>query len=271
MPRPQKRAKRVDTDFFNDVSPMWQPPGREAVPREFQEAVEALADWIGPNWYDQEYSGFFLLRNDLIRTVMRWQGYDWASDRVKYNRERDWKESRPKIGRAATNLLHELTTGNDPPTRRLFSDVIRNAFSTRAAPAQAMWQNSQAVVDSIEVFSRAVLATTPRNGRFGPLELSGFPALAGPIVAMAILLADRITCLRRDIANEKLEASNVRRSRWSGLPPRSSRRLPWRAIGLFAAQAIPDDIGDDYDFDGLQSRAERFSKQVARLHLDPLP
>jgi hypothetical protein len=94
MPRPKKRAGKVDTDFFNDVSPMWQQPGREAIPREFQEAVEALADWIGPNWHDQESSGFFLMRNDLIRRVMRWQSYDWASDRVKYDRERDWKESR---------------------------------------------------------------------------------------------------------------------------------------------------------------------------------
>ncbi|MGH6820131.1 MAG: hypothetical protein ACREDU_04630 [Methylocella sp.] len=167
-------------------------------------------------------------------------------------------------------MAHELAIGADPATVHLLANVMRSALSTRSAPATAMWQNDQAIADALNTFSKIVPATKPRNGRFGPLELDGFPLLPAPIIAMGILLADRISCLRMDIQGEVRATSNARRARWSGLPPRATARLPWKAIGLFAALAIPDPAGDDFDFDGLQSRTERFAKKVARLHLTPI-
>ena len=270
MPKPRMRESTIDTDFFTGVSPMWQPPNAEAIPINFREPVDALADWIGPAWHDQPSSGFFRLRNYLILRVQQWQRYDWVSARHNYDLGRAWRLSRARVQKATITLLKELAVGNDPATNRLFADIIRNAFSTRAAPATKMWQNDQAIDDALNAFGKIVSATRPKNGRFGPLELDRFPSLPAPIVAVAILLADRVTCLRKDTQDEIRGTSDARRSLWSGLPPRTSAKLPWKAIGLFAAQAIPDPAGDDFDFEGLQSRTVRFAKNVVRLHLAPI-
>jgi hypothetical protein len=103
---------------------------------------------------------------------------------------------------------------------------------------------------------------------YGPLEYKSYPRRVSPQVAMAIVLADVVTRVRRDLPAGPEGEERSRTTPWSGGPFRSSSNLPWKAIAEFISADL-DDPEDRFTHENIQIRAETAAQKVTAIHHRP--
>lgn len=289
MPRPKRRPVAVDTLHFEDVSPMWVPPRFCPVPDCYYDAVHALADWIGQDWPDQKRTGFFRIRDDLIGIAETWRHHDWNAEARQYHQAKARLASREKLRIAYRSLIEAHASLEDEDAEAWLAGMLLNSvIGNENAKALLAGMTLNLVVgdeiaavdhatcaaacrDALKAMPQALALKTQRNGRYGPLEMRGFPSNPPDrAVAVGILMADRITCLRLDIEGETAADRAVRQSRWNGVVPRISRDLPWKAIGLFAFIGPDGHSYDGIELGGFQARVEKARRRVLRVYLRPI-
>lgn len=256
------RAKSIpaclDTKFFQKVTPRWVPPGTDPIAKEYHDAIQSLAEWVGPNWISNEETGFFTLRHILIRACDTWDSYDWARDKQLIAERRN-----------DNRHLHDLEISY----RRFTKALKRSEFSrkrkllglcllTELCPEAEVKLNDE---EALQAIDRALLSFTEylkisdnSNARYGPLEYAKVPArLPDREVAIAISLADQITYWRRDGFSEGTLCCPHK--------PKLSKRLPWKAISEFAtAQSVESQVS--LDAHNVQQRVLSHLKSVALVH-----
>ena len=257
MPRPKPRPDTVDTPYFRDVTPLWVAPGKAPVPEHFHKASMALADWAGPNWSNNKATGFFPLRDYLIKACGRWQNYDWLADKELLNlRKRDAKH-RETIARATKAFRLALGKSAYRKAEKDLGISIVAALSPTAQIDLNYVEGCEAVRKALQKFEGRALSPDRSPARFGPLLYKMLPrTLPRAEIAVALVLADLVTGFRRD----EFRAGG----KFFPRAPLLSKKLPWKAITLFAT-ALCDDPEAKFDHRNVTSSVKNLHGKVRQI------
>jgi hypothetical protein len=220
-----------------------------------------LADWVGPDWSDNDASGYFPLRHYLMGASERWSAYDWKADEdLIASRKRDEKhhETLAKATRAFRQALGKSAF------RRAERDLgvsIVAALSPEARIEMTYEDGCNAVANALRELESRAGRPNRQPVRYGPLIYKALPQrLPKPEVAVALVLADWVTQFRRDSY----------RAGDGGFPraPLLSLELPWTAITLFAT-AFSDDPQAQFDHRKIASSVKNLRGKVMQIMSKP--
>lgn len=257
MPRQKAIPLKIDSDYFVGVTPLWVPPDRPPIDPKYHPAVNSLAEWVGPQWPNNEKSGFFLMRTILLNSCDFWAGYDWGKDVERASERRQNDKQRAHLKAAAIKMKSSLDSAPFRVERvNWFRSLIWAIgveidpdFTNRSAIA-AIDHGMEKLVDHIENASKLPFF-------FGPLEYRIVPKrLRNRHVAVALYLADLISIWRRDGLKE------------GGIDyphkPRLTKELPWKAIAQFASP--PSSDRDDFLHpNNVQMLVKNINSRVVRV------
>jgi hypothetical protein len=257
MAKPRNRPDTVNSAYFEDVTPLWVGPGRAPIPERFHAASLSLADWAGPDWSDNDASGYFPLRHYLMGASERWNAYDWKADEdLIASRKRDEKH-RETLAKA-TRAFRQAIGGS--AFRRAERDLgvsIAAALCPNAQIEVTYEDGCNAIAHALREFENQSLRRDRFPVRFGPLLYDTFPArLPEREIAVALVLADFATGFRKD----KHRAGGIHFPRAPVLSP----NLPWKAIAEFAT-AFSDDAEAAINPDNVATRVRNLRAKVARI------
>lgn len=251
MARPRNRPTSVGTDYFDGVTPLWSGPKNEPLPERYASAAEALADWAGAEWPDNEKSGFFPLRHYFVKACESWSQYDWAADEewiVALQREDD---VRPDIAKHARGLRLALKESAKERLAQELAMEMRRALAPLAEIEPSRKKEIQATFRALADFEKTVAKPVVRRVRYGPAYYDEWPKkLPKRETIMAIVLADLFTELRRD--NLRHRRNGYRRK------PEVTKGTPWKAIAEF--------VKADFDSDEQRISAD-YVQSAVRSHL----
>lgn len=256
MSRPRKRPEVVSSRYFANVTPLWVGPGKPPIDRVYHGAASSLADWAGPDWPDNEKSGFFPLREYLIQACERWASFDWEQDRRNIEQ---WRSSRKRINsliRTTKAFEAELKlTPNGQAYRDLGISIV-GEVAPEAEINLTYQEGIKAVQRGLDRFAQDS-QRFPRSYRYGSIEYADIPhRLPRHEIAIALVLADLVTGFRRD----RHQAGAL----WFPRPPVLSPRLPWKAIGQFAG-ARSDAPDGGLSPENVQTLVTNLARQVSRI------
>jgi hypothetical protein len=261
MAKPRNRPDAVNSAYFEGVTPLWVAPGRAPIPERYRAASFSLADWAGPNWPDNNASGFFPLRHYLIGACEKWQTHNWQADRdLITTRKRDAKDGQTLA--KATGALRQAIGSSS--FRRAGLDLgvsIAAALCPNAKFEMTYEDGCNAVANALRDFEKQSLRPDRFPVRFGPLFYDSFPArLPEREIAVALVLADFVTGFRKD----EHRAGGIDFPRPAVLSP----KLPWKAIAEFAT-AFSDDPEASINPDNVATRVRNLRRKVARIMRSP--
>lgn len=261
MAKPRNRPDMVNSADFEDVTPLWVGLGRAPIPERFHAASLSLADWAGPDWSDNDASGYFPLRHYLMQASERWSTYDWKADEdLIASRKRDEKH-RETLAKAT--LAFRLALGKSAFRRaeRDLGVLIAAALSPEARIEMTYEDGCNAVANALREFERRESQPNRQSVRYGPLIYRDLPQrLPKPEVAVSLVLADMVTQFRRD--SYRAGDGSFPRA------PLLSPQLPWTAITLFAT-AFSDDPQAHFDHRKIASSVKNLRGKVMQIMFTP--
>lgn len=261
MAKPRKRPAIVESAYFAGVTPLWVAPGRDPIPLHYHAASISLADWAGPDWPENEKSGFFPLRQFLIGACDKWQAYDWDRDRAQIALRKQDDKHREALARATKAFRLALRKSAFRRAERDIGIAIAAALCPEGWMDLTYAQGCDAVGDALESFEARAAQRDRAPVRFGPLLYDTFPKrLPDREIAVALVLADFVTGFRKD----KHRSGGIHFPR----PPLLSPNLPWKAIAEFAT-AFADDPAASINPDNIAMRVGNLHKKVARIYRHP--
>ena len=261
MAKPRNRPAMVNSAHFDGVTPLWVAPGRVPVPLQFHAASVSLADWTGPDWPENEKSGFFPLRHFLIGVCDKWQAYDWDRDRAQIALRKQDDKHRETLARTTKAFRLALRNSAFRRAERDIGIAMAAALCPEGRIDLTYAQGCDAVGAALKDFEASAARRDRAPVRFGPLLYDTFPKrLPDREIAVALVLADFVTGFRKD------------QHRAGGLTfpraPLLSPNLPWKAIAEFAT-AFTDDPAASINPENIAMRVGNLHKKVARIYRHP--
>lgn len=261
MARRKAIPHEIDTQYFAGVTPLWVPPGGAEIPDKYHEAVVELAKWAGPQWSENDASGFFLIRQVVIASCEAWSAYDWERDRIWIEeRRQDVKLLRRTSGLAGT--LRTLAGSNR--FKRLKIRFVARLLTQLNIKLPTDLKNGDCIDafdQSLKGFADSIDIGDRLPAIYGAIEYQNIPnSLPKITVAVALTIADRITFFRKD-GHSKGTLINPHR-------PTLSPNLPWKAIALFASASADDDNGFG-DGQSVQTLVESLARTVSYVRWSP--
>lgn len=257
MAKPRKRLDTVNSLYFEKVTPLWVGPGKTPVPERFHAASLSLADWAGPNWSDNDATGFFPLRHYLIAACERWHSYDWKADEELLATWKQDAKHRETIARATRAFRFAISNSAFRKAERDLGISVAAALCPNAQIDMTYEDGCNAVREALRKFEGRALSPDRSPARFGPLLYTTSPRkLPSAEIAIALVLADLLTGFRRD----KHRAGSVLFPR----APLLSPKLPWKAITQFAT-AFSDDPQAKFDHRKVASSVKNLHGKVTRI------
>jgi hypothetical protein len=258
MPRRKAIPMSIDTQYFKDVTPLWQPPDQPSIKEKYHDGTLALAEWAGPEWADNDQTDFFLIRSVVIDTCESWISYDWDGDEAWIAERKVDAKFLPSLARSAFELSRMFEKGR---FRAIKKNLVREILVELGIDVPRALTNADAIAAlerSIERFAEWTKIDDNAHARYGAIEYHDLPdRLPRREIAIALSLADRITFFRKDgYSSGSLSTPH---------PPNISTNLPWKAIALFASANIVDpymEIGPS----NVQTLVTSLSEHVARVH-----
>lgn len=98
MPKPKTRPA-ISSTKYGEITPTWVPEGQK-FPAQYNEATEALADWVGPDWADESKSSFAKIRRTAVELCERWNAWDWDADEIDLESKKQDLKNYNQIGPA---------------------------------------------------------------------------------------------------------------------------------------------------------------------------
>jgi hypothetical protein len=240
---------------------LWVPPSKPPIPERYHDAVEALADWAGPDWGDNDRTYFFPIRGYLIECYERWLQYDWEADRAAVREWRRGRRFQASLVQAATRFHAELERSSYMDAYRKLGLSIGAELAPDAKNSMSYDEGIAAARRGMDYFVRWIGRPERFLCRFGCVEFEAPPArLPKMEVAIALSLADFVTGFRRD--------GRQAGALWFPRPPELSKNLPWKAISLIVSNSR-DDSENDISPEGTQARVEKLASRVTRIHRYP--
>lgn len=257
MAKPRNRPDAVNSAYFEGVTPLWVAPGRAPIPERYHAASFSLADWAGPSWPDNDASGFFPLRHNLIGACEKWQTHNWQGDRdLIAARKRDAKH-RQTLAKATRAFRQAIGRSSFRRAERDLGVSIAAALCPSAKLEMTYEDGCNALANALRDFEKQSLRPDRFPVRFGPLLYDTFPTrLPEPEIAVALVLADFATGFRKD----EHRAGGIHFPRPAVLSP----KLPWKAIAEFAT-AFSDDPDASINPDNVATRVRNLRGKVARI------
>ena len=261
MAKPLKRPNTVKSAYFEGVTPLWVAPGRDPIPHHYHAASISLADWAGPDWPENEKSGFFPLRHFLIGACDKWQAYDWDRDKEQIALRKQDDKQRETLARTTKAFRLALRKSAYRKAERDVGIAIAAALCPDGSIDLTYSQGCDAVADALKEFEARASRKDRAPVRFGPLLYEGFPRrLPEPEIAVALVLADFVTGFRKD--NHRAGGVGFPRA------PLLSPNLPWKAIAEFAT-AFTLDPNASINPDNIATRVGNLRNKVTRIYRHP--
>jgi hypothetical protein len=255
MARPRKIEKATETRYFQDVTPLWVPPGQKPIEYRYCDAIDALVEWVGSEWVNIEASNFFPMRAILVKSCESWVTHDWQSD-VSWIEERkvDAKQL-PDLNRAFSKFAIALGKAPFRHKKKMLSLALLSEMQAESATGMTNQKAIGSVERAIEWFGQYLTIKDRAYARYGAIEYASIPKqLPQREIAIALSLADQITFWRRDGLSEgTLHCPHK---------PTLSKNLPWKAIALFASA----NCGEPLDTATIQTRVTSLARKVALVH-----
>jgi hypothetical protein len=254
MARPRNIQKKVDTTYFKNVTPLWVGPGRPSVADRYDHAVDALVEWVGPDWPNNETSNFFPMRQCLIQSCESWAEHDWQSDA-------DWIEQRrlnakhlPELESAFMKFLGAMEKAPFRNEKKMLGVAFSTEFWSELPGDMTNKEAIDAVERALKWYGQRLKINDRGYARYGAITYADLPRqLPRKEVAIALSLADRITFMRRDGFSEGTLSCPHK--------PKISKNLPWKAIALFAS-ANCIDAENELDASNVQTLVTSLAKKV---------
>jgi hypothetical protein len=254
MVRPRNIQMKVDTAYFKDVTPLWVGPGRPSVVDRYDDAVDALVKWVGPDWPNNETSNFFPMRECLIRSCKSWAEHDWQSDADWIERRRLNAKHLPELESAFTKFLAVMEKAPFRNEKKMLGVAFSTEFWSEPPSDMTNKQAIDAVERALEWYGQRLKVRDRGYTRYGTITYAGIPRqLPRKEVAIALSLADRITFMRRNGFSEG--------TLFCPHKPKISNNLPWKAIALFAS-ANCNNAEDELDASNIQTLVTSLAKKV---------
>lgn len=261
MAKPRNRPTKVNTAYFDGVTPLWVGPGRDPVPLQFHAASVSLADWAGPDWPENEKSGFFPLRHFLIGACDKWKTYNWDRDRAQITLRKQDDKHRETLARTTKAFRLALRKSAFRQAERDIGIAIAAALFPEGRIDLTYAQGCDAVGAALKDFEARAAGRDRAPVRFGPLLYDTFPKrLPDREIAVALVLADFVTGFRKD--QHRAGGRTFPRA------PLLSPNLPWKAIAEFAT-AFTDDPAASINPENIAMRVGNLHKKVARIYRLP--
>lgn len=255
MPRPRSIRKVTETRYFQNVTPLWVAPGRRLVESRYHDAVDALVEWIGGNWVNNETTNFFPMRQCLIRSCDNWAIHNWQSDAEWIERRKLKAKYLPELERTFAKFFAAMGKAPFQNEKKLLDIGFSTEFWSKLPNEMTDREAIHAVERVLEWYGQCLKVRDRGYSRFGAIMHAGIPRqLLRREVAIALSLADRITFMRRDGLSEGTLSCPHK--------PSISRNLPWKAIALFAsANCINAESG--LDASKVQTLVTSLARKVA--------
>ena len=255
MARPRKIQKETTTQYFANVTPLWVPPSSRPIHDRYKDAVNALVEWVGDDWPNNETSYFFPMRHILINSCQSWAAHDWQSDANWIEQRKADAKHLPVLERAFSKFAMALGKAPFQNKKRL----LGLAFMAEIYPDMIIGlthaEQIAAVARAIEWFNQNLKVKDRAYASFGAIGYAGIPRqLPRREVAIALSLADQITFFRRDGLSEGTLLCPHK--------PSISKNLPWKAIALFASA----NCGEPLDAATIQTLVTSLARKVAFIH-----
>jgi hypothetical protein len=254
MARPRNIQKKVDTAYFKNVTPLWVGPGRPSVADRYDDAVDALVEWVGPNWPNNETSNFFPMRQCLIRSCDSWAEHDWQSDADWIERRRLNAKHLPALESAFAKFLAALEKDPFRDKKKMLGVAFSTEFWSERPRDMTNKEAIDAVEQALEWYGQRLKVRDIGYTQYGAITYAGIPRqLPRKEVAIALSLADRITFMRRDGFSDGTLCCPHK--------PNISKNLPWKAIAIFAS-ANCNDAENGLDASSIQTLVTSLAKKV---------
>jgi hypothetical protein len=258
MARPRNIQKKVETDFFQNVTPLWVRPDSQPVADRYNDAVDALAEWIGPDWPSNEKSNFFLMRHTLVRSCESWKSHNWDADAAWIAERRTDARHIGELDRTFEKFAAALNKAPFRHKKRMLGLAFLAEFLPEQDVKMTNAEGIAAVDRAVEWFRGSLKGRDRAYARYGAIEYSTIPRqLPRREVAVALSLADQITFWRRDGFSEGTLHCPHR--------PSISKNLPWKAIALFVS-ANCEAAEDILDSATIQTLVTSLAQKVALVH-----
>lgn len=176
MAKPRNRPRSTETTHFEGVTPLWGGPNKPPIPEHFHAASMSLADWAGPNWSNNDATGFFPLRHFLIEASERWHAYDWQADEdLIASRRRDEKH-RKTLAQATRAFRQAIGRSAFRRAERDLGISITSALCPNAQISMPYTDGCDAIARALRDFERTALRPDRFPVRFGPLLYDSLPS-----------------------------------------------------------------------------------------------
>lgn len=255
MARRKRIIKSAETPYFQNVTPMWVAPGRKPVDWRYQDAVDALVEWIGTDWVNNETTNFFPMRQCIIRSCDSWAAHDWQSDAEWIEQRRLNAKHLPALDKAFAKFLDEMSKAPFRDEKKILGVAFLSEFYSELPTKLTNGQAIEAVERVLDWYHQRLKVRDRGYAKYGAITYAGLPSqLPRKEVAIALSLADRITFMRRDGLSEgTLHCPHK---------PRISKNLPWKAIAFFASANCVD-AHSMLDASNMQTLVSSLAKKVA--------
>jgi len=268
----KSRQKFVQSLCFGQGAAIWRSPKQVSISPIspiYHEAVETLADWIGPGWDNNKKTGFFPLRDLILKQIETWRQYDWQLDENRISKTRIARRNSKNIISTFDNFNANFSDSEQTDALVWLGHSIAGFLHPGLPRNGSNEEYAENVKRGLKTFRSNFVSSLENSVRFGPLEYETLPKqLPHRQIAMAILLCDLISSRRLNINDSGIERS-LRTSRWDGNQPRISKNVPWHAIGLFVT-ADSNASDADIEIANLQHRVKSAIKSVSSIHLRPM-
>lgn len=258
MGRPKTVQKNTRTQYFENVTPLWVPPNHEAIETRYHDAIDALVEWVGNGWPNNETSNFFPMRHMLIKSCQSWAAYDWQSDFDRIEERRADAKHLSKLDNAFSQFVLALGAAPFRSRKKRLGLTFLGELCPNATTKLTNEEGIAAIERALSSFGDCLKTKDRFYARYGAIEYSGIPQqLPRREVAIALCLADRITFMRRDRHSEGTLCCPHK--------PSFSKNLPWKAIALFAsAHCFEGD--DELTTSNVQTLVKSLARKAVLVH-----
>lgn len=255
MARPRRVQKTTNSQYFQDVTPLWVGPGRKPIEFCYKNAVDALVDWVGSDWINNDKSNFFLMRQVLIKSCDSWLAHDWQSDALWIEERRTDAKYLSGLDRAFSKFSWALQKAPFRSKKKMLGLAFLAELQAKPTSVLTSEEGIAAVERAIERFGENLKGKDRGYARYGAIEYAGIPSqLPRQEVAIALSLADQITFWRRDGLSEGTLVCPHK--------PCLSKNLPWKAIALFASAKRNSDLDDST----IQTLVTSLARKIVLVH-----
>ena len=215
--------------------PLRVPAGTPCIPARYVAGVLKLSRWSNDCGVSTDSGEFIGLRNNALRICETWRDHDWQAAAANVKATKQALEDHRDLKAAISRFRKSMRLSPDGKAGKLLAYSFTSELLPGCAIRMSEHEYRQAVERALAMFQKLAGQSPGRRCRFGPLEYPTPPLrLPRPEIAMATVLADRISFLRKD--------KHRRGGAWSGSPPVFSSGLPWPAISALACACFDEAV-----------------------------